>query len=112
MRIKSKGLFFAALGLALGCTIASQGAFAYQVEGQPGKGFLVVDLASTAPVMVINDLWGKRRITPQDYLDKRCAGAKVSEINPVRYINQVNVLSDAIHIVFVMPEHGCHVGTP
>lgn len=113
MRIKSKALFFAAVGLALGAAIASQGAFAYQVEGQPEKGFFVVDVASTAPVTVVNGFWGKEKISAQEYLDKACVGAKVSEINFLRYGgSSYSSTSDAVQIVFVMPEHGCHAATP
>lgn len=109
MRIKSKALLISVIGLALGCSIASQGAFAYQVEGQPEKGFFLVEVATTAPVMVVNGFWGKERITPQEYLDKRCVGAKVSEIS---YARGGQYQSDDIQIVFVMPSGGCKMAQP
>lgn len=113
MRIKSKALLFSVIGLALGCTLVSQGAFAYQVEGHPEKGFFVVDLASTAPVTVENGFWGKEKITAQEYLDKACVGAKVGEINFLRYGgNSYSTPSDAIQIVFVMPSGGCKMAKP
>jgi surfactin synthase thioesterase subunit len=112
MRLKAKWLGFWLIGLAIGCTVASQGAFAYQVEGLPEKGFFIVDLATTAPVTVRNRYFGKDRITPQEYLDKRCVGAKVSEINVLRYSATYTPISDAIQIVFVMPKNGCAMANP
>lgn len=112
MRLIAKGLGFWLIGLAIECIVASQVAFAYQVEGLPEKGFFIVDLATTAPVMVRNRYWGKDRITPQEFLDKRCVGAKVSEINVLRYSATYTAITDAVQIVFVMPKNGCTMKIP
>jgi hypothetical protein len=79
---------------------------AYQVQGQPEKGFYLVDVTSTAPLKVWADVWSRESVAPQQYLDHKCPGAKVDEINLARWesIDQ-NVAS--VQIVFVMPAQGC-----
>jgi hypothetical protein len=93
--------FTAALAMA---TVTSAGA--YQVPGQPEKGFYVVDVTSTAPLRVMSDFWGKENIDPQQYLDRKCPGAKVDEINLARW-ESFNQNHASVQIVFVMPEKGC-----
>jgi hypothetical protein len=105
MRDTSKGLLWAALGLAICGGVSSQGALAYQVEGQPEKAFLIVDLATTVPVRVRDNLWDNTFVTPQEYLNDRCVGAKVSELNITR--SDVSTSRSALQIVFIMPEGGC-----
>jgi hypothetical protein len=112
MRDTSKGLLLAGLGLAICAAASSQSALAYQVEGQPEKGFFIEDLVTTAPVTVRNGYWGTGRLTPQEYLDKRCVGAKVSELNVLRYAATYTPVTDAIQIVFVMPPNGCTEANP
>ncbi|WP_408602228.1 hypothetical protein [Pseudomonas sp. PLMAX] len=80
---------------------------AYQVGGEPEKGFYVVTSVSSAPLIVLDGLWKKERVTPQEYLDRHCPSAKVSEIN-IAGAPSFNQPSIAVQIVFEMPAQGCN----
>lgn len=94
------------LALALSMVTATS-VCAYQVEGEPEKGFYVVDIHSSAPLRVVDGFWGKERLSPQEYLDRKCPGAKVSEINIAR-VQSYGQGQISVQIVFAMPAHGCN----
>lgn len=71
-------------------------------EGRVEKGFYVVSVKSTAPLRVSEGLWDRQRLTPQELLDLKCPGAKVSEVNIANWKSTRDV-----QIVFEMPVNGC-----
>ena len=99
-----KPLKLFALALAM---VTANSVCAYQVEGEPEKGFYVVSIHSTAPVRVQDGFWGKEELTPQEYLDRRCPGAKVSEIDMAGVPGYARN-STSVQIVFEMPARGCN----
>jgi hypothetical protein len=72
------------------------------VEDQPEKGYYLVEVKTTAPLRVADNFWGNELVTPQQVLDRKCPGAKVSEINVATWER-----CHCAQIVFVMPPNGC-----
>lgn len=93
-------MLMAAMALA-----ATPMALAYQVEGKPQAGFFFAQAATTAPLMVETSFWNPDIVTPQEFLERKCPGATVSEINVVRV--KRNPWDAFVQIVFVMPANGC-----
>lgn len=98
----------AVLGFLTAATalVAASHAGAYQVAGEPEKGFYIADISSSAPLRVEDGGWGAELLTPQELLDRRCPGAKVSEINIAR-VKSYAQRETSVQIVFVMPAQGC-----
>ncbi|WP_274644258.1 hypothetical protein [Pseudomonas serbica] len=79
---------------------------AYPVDGGPEKGFFLVEMHSSAPLLVKTTGWHGELLTPQEFVDKQCPGAKVSDIaiaGVPTYLHE----STMIQIVFPMPINGC-----
>jgi hypothetical protein len=93
--------------LALALTmITASSAFAYPVDGGTEKGFFLVEMHSSAPLLVKTSRLNKELRTPQEYLDKHCPGAKVSDIAIAAMPSYMHE-STQIQIVFPMPAGGC-----
>lgn len=95
-------LFALALSMATATSVC-----AYQVEGEPEKGFYVVNIHSSAPLRVVDGFFSKEQLTPQEYLDRKCPGAKVLEINMAGVPGYAKT-STSVQIVFEMPSQGCN----
>lgn len=82
-------------------------ALAYPVSDKsPETGFYVADIASTAPVMIAEGFLGSEHITPQQYVNKKCPGAVITEIN-LASTPTYGKSDTSVQIVFTMPQGGC-----
>lgn len=91
--------------LAIFAAFAAIPAMAYPIsENAPVMGFYVAAVESTAPVLVSYGWNGK--LTPEQYVEKKCPGAKVTEINMAATPTYANG-DTKVQIVFSMPRQGC-----
>jgi hypothetical protein len=97
LNLKNASRFFGALIFAFASTHAS----AYKISGG-GKeqGFYIFDVTTTAPVTVLNGL------SPQQAIDAKCPGGKVTEVNLATRSNSCNYAT-SVQVVFLMPDGGC-----
>lgn len=91
--------------IALFLAISAAPAMAYEIgDGLPYKGFYIAPVASTAPLILKNG-W-KGRLTPEQYVELKCPGARITEIN-LGSAPSYGYSDPTVQIVFVIPPQGC-----